>query len=136
MKKFILRTIKKKTFLRFLLVGLLNTFFGYTIFAVFIFLGFHYIIATLISTVLGILFNFKTIGTLVFRNSKGHLIVRFIVVYAFIYCLNIAFLKILSLLSFNMYIAGLVLLLPMAVTAYVLNDHFVYRERALGYSVR
>jgi putative flippase GtrA len=136
MTQFILQSIKDKTFVRFLLVGLLNTLFGYSIFAVLIYFGFHYTIATLLSTVLGVLFNFRTIGTLVFKNSRGHLIVKFIAVYAIIYCLNIAFLKILNMWSFNMYIAGLVLLFPMAVTAYFLNKHFVFRERTIGYSIR
>ena len=136
MTKFILQTIRDKTFVRFLLVGLLNTFFGYAIFAAFIFIGFHYTIATLLSTVLGVLFNFKTLGIMVFKNTKGHLITKFIAVYAVIYCLNIAFLKILSSWNFNLYIAGLVLLFPMAVTAYLLNKHFVFHEKAIDFSIR
>jgi putative flippase GtrA len=136
MTRLISHTIKNKTFMRFLLVGLLNTFFGYTIFAFFLFLGFHYSIATLLSTVLGVLFNFKTIGILVFKNTKGNLIVKFVAVYSFIYFLNIVLLKILSSWSLNMYVAGLVLLFPMAITAYLLNKHFVFQERSLDFSTR
>lgn len=136
MAKFALKIIMDKTFVRFLFVGILNTFFGYSVFAVLIYSGFHYTVANLLSTILGVLFNFKTIGMLVFKNTRGYLILRFVAVYAVIYCLNIAFLKILSMMNVNMYVAGLVILFPMACTAFVLNKHFVFHEKTVDVSIR
>ena len=58
-------------FPQFVLVGILNTAFGYGCFALFIYLGLHYTIAVLLGTCLGILFNFKTLGHLVFKNKQN-----------------------------------------------------------------
>ncbi|MHC5824813.1 MAG: GtrA family protein, partial [Nostoc sp.] len=44
-----------KRFIRFLIVGGINTLFGYSLFALLILLNFHYEIAALISTACGIL---------------------------------------------------------------------------------
>jgi len=42
-------------FIRFFIIGLINTLFGYLMFALFIFLNFHYSIAVLLATILGVL---------------------------------------------------------------------------------
>jgi putative flippase GtrA len=110
--------------------------FWYSIFAVLIYVGFHYAVATLLSTILGVLFNFKKVGVLVFKNGKGKLIVKFIAVYAVMYCLNIMLLKIFSLWDVNIYVAGLALLFPIAVTAFLLNKHVVFNEKAVDLSIR
>ena len=51
---------QNKKFILFLCVGLLNTLFGYSIFAFFLWIGVHFTISALISTIAGILFNFTT----------------------------------------------------------------------------
>ncbi len=128
MLNYITTTVQDKTFAKFIAVGLLNTLFGYSVFALLLFIGLHYAIATLVATVLGVLFNFKTIGTLVFKNSNNILIIKFVGVYTITYFLNIVLLKILSTWSINMYLAGFLLLAPMAMLAYLLNRHFVFNE--------
>jgi putative flippase GtrA len=111
------------------MVGVLNTAFGYSVYALFIFLGFHYTAAVLISTVLGVLFNFKTIGVLVFKNNNNRLIFRFFAVYALNYVLNVSFLKALKTAgSENMYINGLIIVLPLALLSFVLNKKFVFKR--------
>ncbi|MBQ8045896.1 MAG: GtrA family protein, partial [Bacteroidales bacterium] len=65
-------------FIRFVLVAILNTLFGYGVYSLLVFLGLHYSVATLGSTVLGVLFNFKTYGVLVFKNTSNKLIFRFV----------------------------------------------------------
>lgn len=118
-----------KRFMKFLFVGLLNTIFGYSIFALFIFLNVHYSIASLLSTVLGVIFNFKTISKLVFKNNNNALIFKFIGVYTVIYIVNISFLRIFKTLSVNMYIAGGILVLPLAILSFILNKKYVFKER-------
>lgn len=54
----------------FLLVGVMNAAFGYGCFAAFLYLGLHYSLALLLATILGVLFNFKSIGALVFGSKK------------------------------------------------------------------
>ena len=114
-------------FIRFILVGILNTIVGYGLFALFIYLGLHYSLAVLLSTILGVLFNYKSIGSLVF-SSKAKRLHRFVAVYLFIYCLNVSGLwMILNYTGIeNIYLSGAVLLAPMAVVSFVLNKKFVF----------
>lgn len=63
--------------LLFIFVGALNTLFGYTIFTFFIMMGLHYALAALLANILGVLFNFKTTGKIVFKNSNNVLLVKF-----------------------------------------------------------
>ena len=120
--------IKESKFIKFILVGILNTMVGYSLFAFFIFLNIHYSLAVLFSTVLGVLFNFKTIGKIVFDSSDNSLIFKFISVYTIIYLLNISFLWIFRYYGFeNMYINGFVLLAPFAIVSFFLNKKYVFR---------
>lgn len=123
-----LRQVLQFESVRFLLVGVLNTIFGYGCFVFFLYLGFHYVIAILLSTILGVLFNFKSIGVLVFKSHDNRLIVRFFAAYFVIYLLNLAGIKALSYLNFTPAIGGAILVLPMAVTAYFLNKVFVFKK--------
>lgn len=116
----------KKQFFKFLIVGGLNTVFGYGLFALFLFFGFHYSLAVLFATVLGVFFNFFTIGKLVFLNSKHQLIWKFIGVYIIVYALNVSGLWIFEQLVFNLYIAGALLVLPLAVVSFILNKYWVF----------
>lgn len=113
-------------FIRFLAVGIVNTIFGYSVYALFLFLNMHYALASFFSTVLGILFNFKTIGTLVFKSHDNSLIGRFFLTYAIVYLLNLLFLRISSQFHIDLYLAGAVLTVPMAIISYILNKKFVF----------
>jgi putative flippase GtrA len=61
--------IKKHKFARFLLVGALNTLFGYFLYGSLILIGINYKLAALLATIQGVLFNFQTTGRLVFGLS-------------------------------------------------------------------
>ena len=113
-------------FIKFLFVGGINTAFSYSVYALCIFLKFHFTVASLISTVLGVLFNFKTTGTIVFKNSDNKLIFKFISVYVVTYFANICGLKIFDIFHFNMYYAGLIMVFPIAVLSFVLMKKFVF----------
>lgn len=115
-------------FIKFILVGIINTIFGYSLFALFVFLNIHYSLSVLLSTILGVLFNFKTIGKLVFDSSDNSLIVRFVMVYIIIYVLNITGLWIFEVNGYeNMYINGFVLLAPLAIVSFVFNKRYVFK---------
>lgn len=117
-----------KRIIRFFLVGGINTLFGYGAFAFFIFLNFHYVFAALFATVLGIIFNFNTIGRIVFKKSEKKLILKFVCVYVITYLLNILGLRILNSTGLSSYISGAILILPMALIAYLLNSKFVFKN--------
>ena len=108
------------------MVGGINTLFGYSMFALFIFLDFHYAWASFVATVLGVLFNFKTTGVLVFRNKDNGLLFRFFCVYSVVYIGNVSMLKVLGGFGFDMYMAGAVVTVPLAVLSFVLNKLYVF----------
>ncbi len=109
-----------------MIVGVINTLFGYSLFSLLILLSFRYEIAALISTVCGVLFNFKTIGIIVFQNKNNYLIFKFIVVYIIIYLLQILLLKQLVAYKINIFVAGALILPPLALVSYTLNKIFVF----------
>ena len=114
-------------FTKFLFVGALNTLFGYGIFAIFNFLNFHYTLSTLIATILGILFNFKTTRIIVFKNNDNKLMIRFISIYGAMYFIAILELKLFTLLNLNnMYYNYAIILFPNALMAYILMKKFVF----------
>jgi len=112
---------------KFLLVGGLNTLFGYSLFAVLIYAGLHYTVAVFIGTIIGVVFNFKTTGKLVFKSHDNSLILKFFGVYGVIYLLNIIGLYLLEKISIDIYIAGMILILPMALVSFGLNKRFVFK---------
>ena len=117
---------EKVRFVKYIAVGVLNTLNGYFLFALFIFLGLHFSVASLLATVLGVLFNFKTYGTLVFKSHDNRLIFRFVAVYVFTYLLGLLFLKMFAMIDVSMYVAGLILLIPFACLTYVLLNRYVF----------
>ena len=129
MDKSIILKIKNSKFIKFLFVGVINTLFGYTIFALLIFLKLDYRFALLIATICGVLFNFKTIGILVFETKSNRLIIRFFAVYSSTYLLNVGSLQITNYLGINLLIAQAILLLPLAIISYFLNKKFVFNRK-------
>ena len=112
----------------FVLVGIINVIFGYSAFAFFIFLNMHYAIASLIATCLGVVFNFQTLGKLVFKNSDNKLIFKFVFIYCVIYVLGVFFIKILHMFFENLYLCGGISVIFMAMLSYALNRNFVFAK--------
>lgn len=127
-----MHTIKRLfnyTLIRFLFVSGLNTLFGYGLFSLLIYMNLHYQLALLISTICGVLFNFKTIGSIVFGNGNAKLIFKFIAVYVIVYSINAVGLKILISYNFNTYVSMGILIIPMALLAFFLNKKFVFNTK-------
>jgi len=115
-------------FAKYVVVGGLNTVFGYGIFALLIYSGLHYPIALLISTILGVAFNFKSTGVLVFESHDNRLIFRFLAIYCVTYLLNLFGLKMLATGGLSMYYAAAVMLPIMAVIGFVANRKLVFKK--------
>jgi len=113
-------------FISFLVVGGLNTAFGYGVFVACLWLGMHYALAGAISTVLGVLFNFKSTGNLVFRSKGNRKLPHFVAVYAIIYLVNTLAIGVMLKFGIPEWLGGLILLLPSAILSYVLNRQFVF----------
>jgi len=117
------------TLFRYLMVGIINTAFGYSVFALLIYSGLHYALAMFFATVAGILFNFRTFGRFVFGQSDSRLIWRFITVYGFLYVVNICCVFVLMMYMQNVYLANAITLVFIASLGFVLNRSFVYAKR-------
>jgi len=117
-------------FIRFILVGILNTGFGVGMYCLLVFLSVPYWWATLISTILGVLFNFKTIGILVFENRDNSLIFRFILCYTLAYILNIGILYVfIEHIGLNGYWGGILATPFVATFSFLFQKMFVYRKQ-------
>jgi putative flippase GtrA len=114
-------------FVRFLVVGVLNTIFGFGCFALFVGLGLHYTAALACSTICGVVFNFKTLGALVFRSNENWRIFRFIAVYFLIYFFNAAGIYLIGLCGGSSLLGGALMLLPAAFLGYLLQKRFVFK---------
>ncbi|PWV42122.1 polysaccharide biosynthesis protein GtrA [Achromobacter xylosoxidans] len=109
-------------------VGTLNTAFGYGCFALLMWLGMHYTAALLLATVVGVLFNFKTLGKLVFGQQGAQRLWRFVATYAICYGFNLALVKLFLLLGIGAYVGGALALVPVALLSFYLNRIFVFRH--------
>ncbi|UII70124.1 GtrA family protein [Pseudomonas sp. HN11] len=118
----------KARFFKFLLVGMMNAAFGYGCFAVFTYLGLHYSAALLLATVLGVIFNFKSTGALVFNSNNNGLIFRFVIGYVVVYGVNLSGIALFSLFGVTPYVSGLILVPPMAVLSFLINNRFVFNH--------
>lgn len=114
-------------FIKFILVGILNTAFGYFVFAALLYFGLHYTLAVVLSTIAGVLFNFKTTGKLVFKNNNNKLIFKFVAVYALTCIIGIIVLRLAELVNVNLYFAGMVSTGICAIIAFILNKNWVFK---------
>jgi putative flippase GtrA len=112
--------------LRFLLVGGLNTAVGYALFAAFTWGGLPYPLAIALATVLGVAFNFQSTGRLVFGGARLAQLGRFVAVYGVVDLLNVGSVAVLLRLGLNVYVANAVVLLPLALVAFMLQRRFVF----------
>ena len=112
-------TKEHKRVFRFLFVGFGNTLFGYSIYATFILLGVSYSIAILLATILGVIFNFFTIGSIVFQSLEWSRIYLFVIVYCGAYGINLFCLSILIGYGFTSLVAGVVAIPLVSALTYV-----------------
>lgn len=118
------------TFIRFVIVGIVNTAFGVGLYCLFIYFGISYRLSVLFSTVLGVLFNFKTIGIFVFKNKDNRLLFRFIASYVIVYFVNIGVIYLfLRLTSLGDYLGGIMATPIVAIISFFLQKRFVFIVR-------
>lgn len=115
-----------KQLISFGLIGSINTGFSFSIYLLLIYLEMPYAFANLTSTVLGILFSFKTNGRFVFNNSDPRLLVRFVSTWACIYLLNITAIAIFMHLGADAYYGGALALPPTILIAFWAQKRFVF----------
>jgi putative flippase GtrA len=117
-------------FLKFIVVGVGNTVFGYGVFAIIWFLTGSYRVAIVIATIIGTLFNFFTTGRLVFANRSMTALAPFVLVYAVTCGFNILLVDLMVWAGLNPLIAQLISIPPVVLAAYLLNARLVFRKQA------
>jgi putative flippase GtrA len=116
--------------IKFLSAGVLNTIFGYFVYAVLLVINTPYLVALFVATVAGVVFNYFSFGKIVFNGlGSWFVFLKFIAAYALIYVINAALLGILiEYYLVNPYI-GQVLCIPIGVLlSWLLMNYWVYKK--------
>jgi putative flippase GtrA len=121
-----LREFRPNIFLRFLVVGIVNTCFGIGVYWLLLYAGFYYQWASLLSLLLGIIFSFNSHRAAVFR-TEGRFFC-YVLIWAFIYFINIEIISILREYIGD-YIAGIVLAPINATLSFLLMKRFVFQSK-------
>jgi len=117
--------------LRFVLVGLLNSAFGYACYAACTYLGFGYFWSGAASMICGTLFNYVTSRRLVFKGWDGSF-VAFAMSYSVALAVSVVCLEAFGRLGISPYVGGILVAVPAAIVSYVLQRFFVFRKADKG----
>ncbi len=118
----------REPFVRFLFVGVLNTAFGFGVYAILIKLfGLGRTPALAVAYILGVLFNFRTTGVIVFGSRDLRRILRFVVVYLAVYGINAAVLEGLKRAGVGPLVSQALCIPPVVVLTYALMKSLVFR---------
>ncbi|MGC6512565.1 MAG: GtrA family protein [Parvibaculales bacterium] len=106
-------------FYRFLLIGGINTVFGYCVFVICLVGGGFSKDMSLVATyVLGMTFNFFSIGHGVFANLRMKAVLPFIFIYITVFAINLGLLECFVTSGVHELLAQAVLVLPMALISF------------------
>ena len=127
----LIRRLWHVRFVRFLVVGGINTLFGYSIFALVYLLSGNHVAALIVSVAIGVTFNFFSIGGVVFRNLAGRRFVLFCLNYAVAFAANYLMLEGLVAAGIGPLLAQVICLPVFIAISYGLNARFVFRQTTL-----
>lgn len=123
------RCLWRQRWLRFVLVGVLNTTACYLVYAALLWTGMPYPIANLGALAFGVLFSFRTHSTYVFGQPGTRRLPRYVVCWVILYALNITLIGAFMRWGLNAYWAGALALAPMVVLSYLVQRILVFGER-------
>ncbi len=111
---------------RFLLAGGVNTLFGWLIYSASVLLGAPVWMALIISTVIGIAFNFLTIGGYAFKALAVQRLPKFVSAYGLVYAVNLASIGAMKHWVHDPIWVQLLLTPPMALLSFLLMSRWVF----------
>jgi putative flippase GtrA len=114
-------------FIRFGLVGMVNTGIAYGIYVLLLYLGLNFPLASFGSLILGIGVSFFSQGRFVFGNSTISRLPRFIVLWIMLYLANIGLIALLQKYGVNAYLGGALALVPITLLSFVCQRYLVFR---------
>lgn len=115
-------------FVRFLVVGVVNTLFGYGVFAGLVLAGLAPVAALVAAYVLGVMFNFMTTRRFVFARARRASFLRFAGAYVVIYFFNLGLYKLVEGAGAPPLVAQAICLPPVAVFSFLLFKFQVFRD--------
>lgn len=116
--------------LRFVGTGVVNTIFGYAVYAALILLGLPYLTALLVATVLGVAFNYFSFGRMVFDgHMNGRVFSKFLLAYSLIYAVNAGLLHLFTVSwGLGPYLGQLGCIPFSVLLGWTLMNHWVYKK--------
>jgi putative flippase GtrA len=121
--------ILESNFLRFLIVGVVNTIFGLVVFASLALSEMPTWIALLISNLIGMIFNFFTTGGIVFTDVRISRFPRFFICYGAIYLTYLGLINWLEPILNNRIIAMAIIVVPVTFLSYLILNYFVFTNK-------
>lgn len=113
--------------IRFVCVGILNTFFGYITFLISSSIFYNYAFALAISTSIGVIFNYFTYTKLTFNKKYNFFsAAKYLLIYVLIYIFNLMILFNLNNYDLSIAMSQLVALPLCVALSYFLMKKFVY----------
>ncbi len=117
----LVRWTLEQRLVRFVIVGGINTLFGYGLFTACYLITHHRQMSMVVGTVLNVLFNYFTTGRFVFANKGLRAMLPFFAGYAVLLPINMVALEVVVRLGVPTLLAGILLLPPMVLLSYVIN---------------
>jgi putative flippase GtrA len=114
---------------RYYQAGIVNSLFGYGLYAFFVAIGFNMYVAQVVAHVIGVAFNYLTYSRHAFRGSRANK-ARFILSYVANYFLGLVTLAGASIFIRSPYVAGFVALVVVSVVNYFVLKHLVFTAPA------
>jgi putative flippase GtrA len=128
--RFGLGILSNPKIIKFLSAGVLNTLFGYSVYAVLLYIKVPYLVALFAATVAGVVFNYMSFGRIVFNGRSGWLVFgKFVIAYGLIYLANAILLRFLIAdFLLNSYL-GQIICIPISVLlSWFLMNYWVYKN--------
>lgn len=117
-----------KRVFRYYQAGIVNTAFGYGLFALLVYLGVNIYLAQIVSHVLGMAFNYLTYSRYAFADHRANM-TRFVLSYAVNYLLGLGSLYALSQFVASPYAAGLLSTVFVSAINYLVLRKLVFTEK-------
>jgi putative flippase GtrA len=129
-QRLFLEKLRNHKFFKFMVAGILNTFFGYAIYAVLLFASIPYLMALLLATITGVVFNYFSFGYIVFNGHIGCLVFcKLAIAYLLIYGLNAVGLSVLIRYFFvSPYLGQFLCIFPSLVLSWLLMNCWVFKR--------
>ena len=122
-----LKLLNNNLLARFIIAGIVNTLFGWTIFSILILLDIAIPISLFFGMSLGILFNYITIGGYAFKKFSKKIFFKFILSNLFIYLLNLLSLSLIDRIIINVIFAQLFLAPFLALLSFIIMKKIVFK---------